>query len=150
MSKFKKFHHLSDDQWVLIVDLMNWKLPPERGTPRSDLRKVWNSILFVLTQGCRWIDLPKDFEYFVPRSTAHKWIKQLSENGVLDRVLSGLLQIAVQKGLVDLNQLAVDGSFPPLAGRRVGGVSWAQRKRVINPSSRRWKRESNSSNNHSL
>lgn len=112
------FHHLSDEQWSLIFNLMNWELPLERGTPRSDMRKVWNSIFFILTHGCRWIDLPKDPDHFVPRSTAHKWIKQLSENGVFDRVLSGLLQVGVRRGLLDLNQLAVDGSFSPLTGRR--------------------------------
>lgn len=141
------FRHLSDGQWQLISSLMEVKLPPERGTPRSDLRKVWNSILFVLTRGCRWIDLPKDPVYYVPRSTAHKWVKQLSENGVFDRVLSGLLQKGVQQGLIDLSQLAVDGSFSPLSRRRRGGVSWVQRQGVINPSARRWKRQSASSNN---
>lgn len=141
------FRYLSDGQWQLISSLMEVKLPPERGTPRSDLRKVWNSILFVLTRGCRWIDLPKDPVYYVPRSTAHKWVKQLSENGVFDRVLSGLLQKGVQQGLIDLSQLAVDGSFSPLSRRRRGGVSWVQRQGVINPSARRWKRQSASSNN---
>ena len=102
------FHHMSDQQWSLIFSLMNWDLPLERGTPRSDLRKVWNSILYVLTHGCRWIDLPKEQEYFVPRSTAHKWVKQFSENGVFDKVLSGLLQQGIHRGIVDLNQLAVD------------------------------------------
>jgi len=142
------FRYLSDDQWQLISCLMDAKLPLERGTPRSDLRKVWNSILFVLTRGCRWIDLPKDLEHYVPRSTAHKWVKQLSENGVFDRVLSGLLQKGIQQGLVDLSQLAVDGSFSPLSGRRRGGVSWVQRQGVINPSTRRWKRQSASSYNN--
>ena len=142
------FHHLSDEQWALISSLMNWRLPLERGTPRSDMRKVWNSIFFILTHGCRWIDLPKDPDYFVPRSTAHKWIKQLSENGVFDRVLSGLLQVGVQRGLLDLNQLAVDGSFSPLTRRRRGGVSWTQRQGLINPFARRWKRPTSSDDNN--
>lgn len=117
------FHHLSDAQWLLISKLMNWKMPLERGTPRSDMRKVWNSIFYVLTHGCRWIDLPKEPGVFFPRSTAHKWIKQLCESGVFNRVLSGLLQIGVRKGLLDLNQLAVDGSFFSLTGRRRGGIT---------------------------
>lgn len=142
------FHHLSDDQWSLIFNLMDWKLPLERGTPRSNMRKVWNSILFILTHGCRWIDLPKDPDYFVPRSTAHKWIKQMSQNGVFDRVLSGLLQLGIQRGLLDLNQLAVEGSFPPLTGRRRGGVSWVQRQGILNPLTRRWKRSSHNDNNN--
>lgn len=141
------FHHLTDEQWLLIIDLMDAQLPLERGTPRSDMRKVWNSILFILTHGCRWIDLPKDVNYFVPRSTAHKWVKQLSRCGVFDKVLSGLLQKAIQQGLVDLEQVAVDGSFSPLGGRRRGGVPWPQRQGIINPPSRRWKRTASSHNN---
>lgn len=136
----RAFRYLTDDQWELISNLMDAKFPPERGTPRSDMRKVWNSILYILTRGCRWIDLPENSEYYIPRSTAHKWAKQLSENGILDKVLSGLLQIGVQKGLIDLRQLAVDGSFSPLSRGRRGGVSWIQRQGIINPSTRRWKR----------
>lgn len=136
----RTFKYLTDDQWQLIFDLMDAKLPRERGTPRSDMRKVWNSILYILNRGCRWIDLPVNPDCYVPRSTAHKWAKQLSENGILDRVLSGLLQIGVQQGKIDLSQLSVDGSFSPLSRGRRGGVSWVQRQGVINPSSRRWKR----------
>ena len=54
------FNQLSDEQWLLISDLMDWGVPLGRGIPRNDLRKVWNSLLFVLTRGCRWIHLPKD------------------------------------------------------------------------------------------
>jgi len=113
-----KFDQFSDEQWLLISNLMNWEITLERGTPRSDLRKVWNSLLFVLTRGCRWIDLPRNPDIFVPRSTAHKWLKQWSNNGVFDRVLSGLLQIGIQKGMIDLTQVAVDGSFSPFTRRR--------------------------------
>ena len=112
------FHALSDEQWSLILSLMDLQLPLERGVPRSDLRKVWNSLLFVLTRGCRWIDLPKDFDIFVPRSTAHGWLKHWSVTGVFDKVMSGLLQVALQKGKLDLSQLASDGSFSPLTRRR--------------------------------
>ncbi|MBS3904344.1 MAG: transposase [Simkania sp.] len=48
------FQALSDEQWALIVSLMKLQLPPEQGILRSDLRKVWNSLLFVLTCGCHW------------------------------------------------------------------------------------------------
>ena len=112
------FHPLSNEQWTLILSLMDKTFPPERGIPRSDLRKVWNSLLFVLTRGCRWIDLPKDPTFFVPRSTAHKWLKQWSRDGTFDKVMSGLLQVAVKQGKVDLTQMAVDGSFSPLTRGR--------------------------------
>ncbi len=116
----KGFQGLSDEQWELIHGLMDLKLPPERGIPRSDLRKVWNSLLFVLTRGCRWIDLPKDSEIFVPRSTAHDWLKRWSQTGVLDKVMSGLLQVGLNRGHIDLSQIATDGSFSPSTRRWAG------------------------------
>lgn len=120
----ERFHHLSDSQWDLVIALMDWIPPLQRGTPRSDLRKVWNSLFYILIHGCRWIDLPKEDEFFVPRSTAHKWIKQWSQNGIFDRVLSGMLQIGIKRGLVDLSQMAVDGSFSPLTRRRKRSSAW--------------------------
>src|SRR5690606_17152292 len=110
------FEQLSDEQWSLILSLMDLHLPHERGVPRSDLRKVWNSLFFVLTRGCRWIDLPRDFNLFVLKSTAHGWLKIWSVTGIFDKVMSSLLQIAMQKGKLDLSQLATDGSFSPSPG----------------------------------
>lgn len=112
------FTCLSDGQWSLVCELMNHSFPLERGTPRSDLRKVWNSILYILTRGCRWIDLPQNPQLYVPRSTAHKWLKQFEEQHILDRVLSGLLQKGLQEGRIDISQVAIDGSFSPCTGRR--------------------------------
>jgi len=114
----RSFIELSDKEWNLIKELMDWEPPLQRGNPRSDLRKVWNSILFILVRGCRWIDLPIDKDKYVPRSTAHKWFKQLQEAHVYDRVLSGLLQRGFQSGKIDIKQIAVDGSFSPCTGRR--------------------------------
>jgi transposase len=114
----KSFLELSDKQWHLIQELMDWKLPLQRGTPRSDLRKVWNSILYILTHGCRWIDLPRNFTRYVPRSTAHKWLKQLQEAHIYDKVLSGILQRGLQSGKINIDQIVVDGSFSPCARRR--------------------------------
>lgn len=120
---YADFKPLTDDQWELILKFMELDLPLERGVKRSDLRKVWNSIFFILRTGCRWIDLPQDRELFVPRSTAHGWLKKWSNEGVFDKVMSGLLQVAIKKGMVDLSQLSVDGSFSPFTGRRSGGCS---------------------------
>ncbi len=118
------FTHLTNEQWALVLELMNWTPPPERGTPRSNLRKAWNSILYILTRGCRWIDLPKNPDLYVPRSTAHKWLKQFKQEGILDRVLSGLLQKGLKEGKIDLSQVAVDGSFSPCTRRGQGSRAW--------------------------
>ncbi len=106
------FQSLSDDQWSLILSLMNLHLSVEQGIPRSDVSKVWSFLLFVLIRGCRWVDFPKDFDVSVPRSTALGWLKTWRVKEISDKVMSGLLQIALQKGKRDLSQLASDGSFP--------------------------------------
>lgn len=109
----KPFTQLSDKQWKCIETLINWSPPPVRGVPRSDFRKVWNSILFILTRGCRWIDLPRDPNIYCSKSTAHRWLILFKKAHVFDRVLSGLLQIGINEGKIDLSQVAVDGSFSP-------------------------------------
>ena len=54
-----QFQELTEDQWILIQELMSWSPPKERGKPRTNLKRVWNAILYILTHGCRWEDLPK-------------------------------------------------------------------------------------------
>ncbi len=72
----------------------------------------------VLLPGCRWKDLPINPSRYVPRSTAHKWLKQLQEADVYDRVLRGLLQKGFARGKIDRGQIAVDASFSPSPKRR--------------------------------
>ena len=51
-----EFRELSDFEWDVIRPL----LPPRSrvGRPRADDRMVLNGILYVLTTGCRWMDIP--------------------------------------------------------------------------------------------
>lgn len=42
MSKY--FTYLSDSQWQTTQKLVNWAPPPQRGVPRINFRKIWNSI----------------------------------------------------------------------------------------------------------
>jgi transposase len=109
----KSFAHLSDYQWENITSLMNWSPPPVRGVLRADFRKVWNSILFILTRGYRWIDLPRDKSFYCSKSTAHRWLLLFKKAYVFDRVLSGVLQQGIAEGKIDLSQVVIDGSFPP-------------------------------------
>lgn len=105
------FTSLTDEQWSVIQELMEWTPPPERGRSRANLRNVWNSIFYILIRGCRWKDLPSD-------RNVHQWLLQWQYQGVFDRVLSGLLQLAAQQNKIDLTHILVDGSFSPCTRRR--------------------------------
>jgi len=54
-----EFHELSDYEWEVIKPL----LPPRSrvGKPRADDRRIINGILYVLTTGCRWMDMPLEY-----------------------------------------------------------------------------------------
>jgi transposase len=125
----KQFTSLSDSQWQRIQELALFNFPLQRGIPRTNLRKIWNSILYLLSRGCRWIDLPNNDKHYATRPTAHRWLIRWQKEGVFDRVISGLLQDAVKEGRVDLSQVIVDGTFSLSTGWRTTGGIWAQRKR---------------------
>lgn len=64
---------VTDEEWALVEP----QLPPER---RVDRREVLNAILYVLTTGCQWKQLPKDFP---PKSTVHDYFVEWHCEGVL-------------------------------------------------------------------
>ena len=68
--------NLSDEEYVLIESF----LPPERSISR---RSLVNGILYILTTGCQWRQLPKDFP---PKSTTHDFFVELHCTGVLTRI----------------------------------------------------------------
>ena len=60
---------LTDDEWAYVEPL----IPPAKpggGKRRTDMRAVMNGVMYVLSTGCQWRYLPKDFP---PRSTVHNY-----------------------------------------------------------------------------
>ena len=67
---------LTDEEWSLVEP----HLPPERRVKR---REVLNAILYVLTTGCQWKQLPKDFP---AKSTVHDYFVEWHCDGTLTRI----------------------------------------------------------------
>jgi transposase len=67
---------LTDEEYALIAPF----LPPERSVSR---RSLVNGVLYVLTTGCQWRQLPKDFP---PKSTTHDYFVELNCSGVLTKI----------------------------------------------------------------
>jgi hypothetical protein len=83
--------------------------------PRAAFRTLWNSILFVLTRGFLWADIPKNSDLYCSKSTAHRWLIILKKAHAFDRLLSGLLHVGITEKKTDLSQVTIDGSFSPRA-----------------------------------
>lgn len=67
---------LTDEEWALVEPL----LPPARRVCR---RRVLDGILYVLTTGCQWRQLPTDLP---PKSTLHDYLVDWHADGVLARI----------------------------------------------------------------
>ena len=119
-----QFTELTDGQW----DYLRPFLPPQPrvGRKRADDRRIINGILFVLTTGCRWRDVPR--RYGAP-VTAWRRLRRWSEEGVWDTIVEVLRDAAYQQGSLSLDVVSVDSSLvetkkgegmQPTAGTRSG------------------------------
>jgi putative transposase len=73
---------LTDEEWCEIAPL----IPPAKrggGKRRVDIRCVVNGLMYVLSTGCQWRYLPKDFP---PKSTVHDYLTLWNWDGTLDKI----------------------------------------------------------------
>jgi transposase len=119
------FQGLNRKQWALIKPL--FPKPPGNKFGRKDLspKKVMNTILWVLITGARWIDVPLGPRW-AARSTAHERLGYWQKTGLLEKVLSLLLEKADALKLTGFDRLKVDGFFFTGAGRRRRNGVWLQ------------------------
>jgi predicted DNA-binding transcriptional regulator YafY len=77
---------ITDPEWQRILPI----LPPPslKGRPRSDERNIINGILWVLRNGKRWSDMPREYG---SRSTCHSRLLIWQKTGVWDKILYFLL-----------------------------------------------------------
>lgn len=78
---------LTDEEWALVEPHLppprKPRLTKARGRPPVDRREVLNAILYVLTTGCQWRQLPKDLP---PKSTVHEYLMDWRSSGVLAKI----------------------------------------------------------------
>ena len=73
---------LTDEEWAVVAPL----IPPPRpggGKRRTDMRAVVNGLMYILSTGCQWRYLPKDFP---PHSTVYNYFVWWQCDRVLDRI----------------------------------------------------------------
>ena len=81
-SKLRYPSDLTDKEWALIGPLIP---PAKRGGNRRtvDERSVVNGVMYILSTGCQWAQLPKDLP---PRSTVNDYFKRWEHDGTLTRI----------------------------------------------------------------
>ena len=102
---------LSDQQWkILKKHLPEQKYRPQGGRKPQCLRRIFNSISFILWTGAPWNALPKNNE-FAPRSTSHRYLQKCAHDKNFEKIYSKILQLAKNKQKINFLTSSVDGSF---------------------------------------
>ena len=79
----------SDLIWLSAVQMWRIELhfPLSHGVPRVDNRRVISGIIFVIRNGLRWHDAPKDYG---PHKTIYNGFIRRSRLGVFNRIFAAL------------------------------------------------------------
>ena len=98
-------YQLSDEQWQQIEDM----LPPnqQRGGQWKDHRLMIDAILWVLSDGGRWRNVP---ERYGPWQTVYDRFRKWCRKGLWDRLLRRLQARKMQDGTIDWSLFAIDGT----------------------------------------
>jgi transposase len=81
-SKLRYPSDLTDVEWGFVRPL----IPPARrggGKRRVSIREVMNGLMYVLSTGCQWRAIPKDFP---PKSTVYGYFDLWTYDGTLERI----------------------------------------------------------------
>src|SRR5688572_25723223 len=102
----RRRHELSDAQW----ERLHLLLPPQRpatGRPAHDHRQIVNGVLWRLTTGVPWRDLP---ERYGPWQTVYSRFRRWQRAGVWDRLLAAVQAAGDAAGEVDWALHFLDGT----------------------------------------
>lgn len=117
-------HGLTDEQWALIEDMFPQNgLGP--GRPWQDHRMILDGMLWVLTTGAPWRDLPVEFG---PWQTVYERFNGYRADGTLDRLIERLQVRMDERGRIDWDLFCVDGSSVR-ASRAAAGAKKGGRRR---------------------
>ena len=96
-------YQLSDDQYAQLQDLLPQN--GQRGGQWKDHRLMIDAILWALSDGGRWRNLPKEFG---PWQSAYDRFRNWTRKGLWDRILLRLQARKMRGGHIDWSLFAID------------------------------------------
>ena len=99
-------YRLTDDQWHALHDLLPTNAG-KRGGQWRDHRTMIDGILWVLSDGGRWRNLPVEFG---PWQSAYDRFRRWTRCGLWDDVLAALRDRKAEAGAIDDRLYSIDGS----------------------------------------
>lgn len=97
---------LTNKEWSILGSLL--PEPAPTGRPRADDRRTLNGILYVLSTGCRWADLPP--ERYGSGKTCWRRFKEWREQGRWNAIAGTLLLELNRRRQINWNNAYLDTS----------------------------------------
>ncbi len=98
---------LTNKQFNLLAPLLVTR-PRATGRPKADLREVIDGILYVLSTGCRWRDLPHDYQ--VSYVTCYRYFQHWIKTGKLQTIFEFLKSQADKRNFLHWRNAYLDAS----------------------------------------
>jgi len=86
---------------------------PKGGRPAVDKRKVLRGIFWILDNGAKWKDLPREFG---AKSTVHRWFQIWTHAGVFERIMQEAGRLVEERDGFRLYECFIDGTFAKARG----------------------------------
>ncbi len=127
-------HELTDEQWELVGPMLPQKVA-RTGRPPADRRVMLDGILWTLSTGAPWRDLP---DRFGPWQTVYDYFANWRREGIFAGVLEALQIHLDGKGLIDWELWCVDGANVRAARAAAGADKKVAAATATNPKTTRW------------
>jgi transposase len=101
-----KRHEVSEEEWALLDPLIP-KPIAKTGRPPRDRRQMLNGVLWILSTGAQWRDLP---ERFGPWETVYGYFNAWRASGLFDSILEALHLRLDREGKIDWDLWCIDGT----------------------------------------
>ena len=106
--------HLYESQLDMLCELLpDHPDQPKGGRPRSDKRKVIGGIFWILDNGAKWKDLPKEFG---SKISVHRAFQRWVEMGAFEGFLAHVGSMVEERNGFRLCGCHVDGTFSKAKG----------------------------------
>jgi transposase len=100
---------LTDEQLDWLVERVpDARVNPAGGRPPTDKRKALRGIFWILDNGAKWKDLPREFG---SKSAVHRWFTLWVRDGVFEAIMRDAGQLIEERDGYRLYECYIDGVF---------------------------------------
>ena len=100
---------LTDEQLDWLAERVpDAPVSPFGGRPATDKRRALRGIFWILDNGAKWKDLPREFG---SKSAVHRWFQLWVREGVFERIMADAGRLVEERDGYRLYECFIDGTF---------------------------------------